>query len=249
MPEYLYPGVYVEEIDTGNKPIEGVSTSTVGFLGIAERGPVEPTLITSFDEFRRAFGTYVREDDGTDRYLAYSVEGFFQNGGKRCFVQRVFHNDPDTPDNSAKRAVKAFGGMTVWAIGPGKSGNSIAVFINNAGLDPTDATKDSTKLFKLTVAYWHDGKPADPVIDPNTHTFRVAPSQIEVFDNISAVSRATTFYEGEINDVSDLIVVRQAADGRPDNNPNADTSPPGDPIFLENGSDGSPDAVRLSETD
>ncbi len=42
MPEYLYPGVYVEEIDTGNKPIEGVSTSTAGFLGIAERGATTP---------------------------------------------------------------------------------------------------------------------------------------------------------------------------------------------------------------
>ena len=48
MPEYLSPGVYVEEVDTGNKPIEGVATSTAGFLGVAERGPTEPTLVTSF---------------------------------------------------------------------------------------------------------------------------------------------------------------------------------------------------------
>src|ERR1700722_10361523 len=88
MPEYLYPGVYVEEVDTGNKPIEGVSTSTVGFVGIAERGPLEPTLITSFSEFRRIFGDYVKEGDN-DRYLAYGVEGFFVNGGLRCFVTRV----------------------------------------------------------------------------------------------------------------------------------------------------------------
>ncbi len=51
MPEYLTPGVYVEELNTGNKPIEGVSTSTVGFLGVAERGPGGPgsaKLITSY---------------------------------------------------------------------------------------------------------------------------------------------------------------------------------------------------------
>ena len=60
MADYLYPGVYIEEIDTGNKPIEGVSTSIVGFLGIAERGPQQPTLITSFPDFVRTFGGNVR---------------------------------------------------------------------------------------------------------------------------------------------------------------------------------------------
>ena len=49
MPEYLAPGVFVEEIDTGNKPIEGVSTSTTGVVGITERGPVDvPILVTSY---------------------------------------------------------------------------------------------------------------------------------------------------------------------------------------------------------
>src|SRR5580704_976191 len=93
MPEYLYPGVYVEEVDTGNKPIEGVSTSTVGFLGIAQRGPLQATLITSFTDFTRTFGRYVKEGL-EDRYLAYAVEGFFQNGGERCFVMRVTQAPP-----------------------------------------------------------------------------------------------------------------------------------------------------------
>src|ERR1700753_4127464 len=107
MPEYLYPGVYVEEVDTGNKPIEGVSTSTVGFLGIAERGPVTATYIHSFTDFKRTFGGYytyytdnsknppVPVPPGTanstanQAYLAYAVEGFFLNGGLRCWVARV----------------------------------------------------------------------------------------------------------------------------------------------------------------
>ena len=47
MPEYLAPAVYVEEVDTGTKPIEGVSTSTTGMIGVTERGPVNvPTLVT-----------------------------------------------------------------------------------------------------------------------------------------------------------------------------------------------------------
>jgi len=49
MPEYLAPGVYVEEIEIGAKPIEGVSTSTAGFVGMAEKGPIDqPTLITNW---------------------------------------------------------------------------------------------------------------------------------------------------------------------------------------------------------
>src|SRR5215469_3242906 len=119
MPEYLYPGVYVEEVDTGNKPIEGVSTSTAGFLGIAERGPITPTLLTSFGDYQRSFGSYVKDPDGTDHYLAYAIEGFFQNGGRRCFVQRVVHVDTQTPGNSAATASNTAGGMKITATGPG----------------------------------------------------------------------------------------------------------------------------------
>ena len=64
MPEYLAPGVYVEEIDTGAKPIEGVSTSTCGMVGVAERGPVDvPVLVTSVGEYARWFGGLLRAGD------------------------------------------------------------------------------------------------------------------------------------------------------------------------------------------
>ncbi len=91
MPEYLAPGVYVEEVDTGSKPIEGVSTSTAGMVGMTRRGPIRglPKLVTSFAEFRRKFGGYLNSDFGNHRYLAYAVEGFFQNGGKRVYIKRV----------------------------------------------------------------------------------------------------------------------------------------------------------------
>lgn len=100
MPEYLAPGVYVEEIDTGAKPIEGVSTSTCGMVGVTERGPVDvPVLITSVGEFSRWYGGLLRagEDYGSHRYLPHAVEGFFTNGGKRVYVVR-------TVDPSATRA-------------------------------------------------------------------------------------------------------------------------------------------------
>jgi hypothetical protein len=95
MPEYLAPGVYVEEVEIGAKPIEGVSTSTAGFLGYAERGPLnKPTLVTSFAEFEMIFGGFLPALKGSDdlnkiRWLAYAVSGFFENGGKRAFITRV----------------------------------------------------------------------------------------------------------------------------------------------------------------
>jgi len=90
IPEYLTPGVYIEEIEIGAKPIEGVSTSTAGMVGVTEIGPLnKPTLITSFPEFSKIFGGYLSEDHGEDRYLPYAVDGFFQNGGQRVYVTRI----------------------------------------------------------------------------------------------------------------------------------------------------------------
>ena len=81
MPEYLSPGVYVEEVSSGSKPIEGVSTSTAGFAGQTERGPTAPRLVTSWLEYQRWYGSYA-----TDGYLPYATQGFFDNGGQRVFI-------------------------------------------------------------------------------------------------------------------------------------------------------------------
>ncbi len=96
MAEYLSPGVYVEEFDSGSKPMEGVGTSTAGFIGLAERGPVVgvPQLVTNFADFKRTYGGYLSENEfGEYRFLAYAVEQFFLNGGSRCFVTRVAPSD------------------------------------------------------------------------------------------------------------------------------------------------------------
>ena len=90
MPEYLAPAVYIEEVDTGSKPIEGVSTSTAGMIGLTERGPIDiPILITSAGEFQRWFGQYLDDSFGDHRYLPHAIEGFFTNGGKRVYVTRI----------------------------------------------------------------------------------------------------------------------------------------------------------------
>ncbi len=99
MAEYLSPGVYVEEFDSAGQPLAGVSTSTAGFIGIAERGPVEglPVLVTGMNDFKRNFGGYLSENQfGPYRYLAYAVEHYFMNGGSRAYITRVAPSDAAT---------------------------------------------------------------------------------------------------------------------------------------------------------
>ena len=90
----MSPGVYIEEVETGAKPIEGVSTSTAGMVGLTQKGPLnQPTLVTSFSEFQRLFGGYLDISHGDYRFLPHAVEGFFQNGGKRVYINRVAATD------------------------------------------------------------------------------------------------------------------------------------------------------------
>ncbi len=96
MAEYLAPGVYVEEFESGPKAMEGVGTSTAGFVGLAVRGPVigRPVLLTSFADYQRRFGGYLSElSYGGYRYLPNCVEQFFTNGGSTCYVMRVAPED------------------------------------------------------------------------------------------------------------------------------------------------------------
>ncbi|MEL7097501.1 MAG: phage tail sheath subtilisin-like domain-containing protein [Pseudomonadota bacterium] len=98
MPEYLAPGVYIEETPSANKAIQGASTSTAGMVGVTERGPVGvPTLITSAGQFKRVFGgllnhntaTYAHATDQAKDALPHAIAGFFANGGSRVYVVRV----------------------------------------------------------------------------------------------------------------------------------------------------------------
>src|ERR1700742_2603523 len=81
----LSPGVYVEEVDRGSKPIESVGTNTVGFLGETMMGPAnQAVLITNWSQFVKTFGDFTQST-----HLAHAVYGFFNNGGSRCFVVNV----------------------------------------------------------------------------------------------------------------------------------------------------------------
>ena len=126
MAEYLSPGVYVEEYDSAPRSIEGVGTSTAGFVGLAERGPVAgaPSLVTNFSSFTKQFGGFLSEFEyGEYRYLANSVEQFFANGGTRCYVSRVVPAD-------AKKASANAGILKLEATNEGKWGNRIQLSLS-----------------------------------------------------------------------------------------------------------------------
>jgi uncharacterized protein len=95
---YLSPGVYVEEVDRGSKPIEAVGTNTVGFLGESARGPVnEAVLCTNWSQFVKTFGDFGQ----CSPHLAHGIYGFFNNGGSRCFVVNVGAPAEDTSKPAA----------------------------------------------------------------------------------------------------------------------------------------------------
>ncbi len=98
MPEYLAPGVYVEETSFRAKSIEGVGTSTTAFVGPTRKGPYRvdtdaqevPELLTSFGDFERIYGGIADFDfTPATNYLAHAVRAFFNEGGSRLYVSRV----------------------------------------------------------------------------------------------------------------------------------------------------------------
>ena len=150
MAEYLSPGVYVEEFESGGKPMEGVGTSTAGFIGLAERGPIQgvPQLITNFADFKRNYGGYLSENEfGEYRFLAYAVEHFFINGGSRCFVSRVAPQDAKCSEGYAPD--KEGAAINFAAKNPGIWGDDIRIVV-------TPASKTKTQI--LEVVNTADGK-------------------------------------------------------------------------------------------
>lgn len=134
MPEYLTPGVYVEEVSFRSKSIEGVATSTTGFVAVTRYGPVahaggpttnRPRLITNFREFEEVFGGLedLEIDGGRTNYAAHAARAFFMNGGQRLYVARVYAQG--ATDGVARRVVPAGGGSVTWsARWPGRYGEA-----------------------------------------------------------------------------------------------------------------------------
>jgi hypothetical protein len=147
MPTYLSPGVYVEEVDSGSRPIEGVGTAVAAFAGLAQQGPYnEPTLVTNWSQFTQVFGDFM-----PGSYLAHAVYGYFLNGGGICYVIRVGGNSNGAATTSARGELTAgsdtkLGAYRVIALEGGAAGNDLTV--ETTYPKGTDAPADS---FTITV--------------------------------------------------------------------------------------------------
>jgi phage tail sheath protein FI len=159
MPEYLAPGVYVEETSYRTKAIEGVSTTTTGFIGPTRYGPwkLDPDIVTSLGEFERTYGdgqklSFAPETGGPDlvqdNYLWHAARAFFTEGGKRLYVSRVFR--PLTAATADKtqdgRAVKTLPGVTLRARYPGSFGNFTLNFKVKIGPNVLGALNDKPTI-------------------------------------------------------------------------------------------------------
>lgn len=130
MPTYLSPGVYVEEVDSGSRPIEGVGTAVAAFVGFASSGPFNaPTLITNWSQYTSTFGDFLE-----GAYLAHSVYGYFQNGGGACYVVRIGEGGsaPQAQAELPASTGSGAGSFSVRALESGPEGNGLSVEITDA---------------------------------------------------------------------------------------------------------------------
>ena len=200
MASYLHPGVYIEEIPSGSKPIEGVSTSTAAFIGSSFRGSVNtPTLIGTWDEYVQLFGDYTQSsgvEDDQDA-MALAVRAFYQNGGKAAYICRVHRETAAAVSSSAMLQNTTpdpdVDILTVTASSEGDWGDDLRI-----------AIVDNTSSFELHVG-----------------TGDFLTSTYEVFKDLSLDPGDDNFVEKIINDGSNLIQV-SVEDGVTDF-PDADT--------------------------
>src|SRR4051794_34451395 len=122
MPTFLHPGVYVSEVPSGARSIEGAPTSTTIFVGETERGPTGPVKIKNRTEYEALFGGYfrVRDDDSpspkpTRVLTTYAMDGYYRNGGSTAYILRAIKDGKP----AAREAV--------LASSPGIWGNSVSV--------------------------------------------------------------------------------------------------------------------------
>ena len=134
MPKYLSPGVYVEEVEAGSRPIEGVGTAVAAFVGLAARGPTNtPTLVTNWSQFTQTFGDFI---EGS--YLAHAVYGYFLNGGGAAYVVRDRRRRRDADGHrpsSPSSKDKASPPTASSALEAGPGGNDITVEVAALGRD------------------------------------------------------------------------------------------------------------------
>jgi Bacteriophage tail sheath protein len=160
MPTYLSPGVYVEEVDRGSKPIEGVGTAVAAFVGFTAKAPmddpsdpdgIKPRLITNWAQFESAFGGFVE-----GAMLPHAVYGYFNNGGGVCYVCRIPHARGTTaPRKALPSAAKSE--LETLEITALEDGSKIEVVIDPASPSDDKGTPPSSFTMRVRV----DGQEAE----------------------------------------------------------------------------------------
>lgn len=185
--ETLHPGVYIQEVSSGVRPIEGASTSTAAFVGVTERGPVDRALmVTSFTEYQRIYGSFL-----SGYFLAHSALQFFNNGGKRLYVARVASNavaaSVSLGDRQTTSPPDTTAALTVTANSPGAWGNKLLV-------DVSDASQSANE-FRLVVK---QEQTANPLVT----------TMLENYDSLSIDPDAPNFIEKVVNSKSKYVQVK-----------------------------------------
>ena len=178
MPQYFHPGVYIEEIERGPRPIEGVPTSLPAFLGEAERGPTMPQLVTSYKDYQRWFGDVF--DD--QKFLPYAANGYFENGGTQAYICRLVGGD-------AKTAQLEAGDFFIQAAGAGLWGKRVYVAV----VDSKTTDKDNKPVgFRIRIAYWNANPPG--TFDFDDPRPAVRPDYTEDFDDLVADESSSDYF-------------------------------------------------------
>ncbi len=196
MPTYLHPGVYVEEIPSGSKPIEGVGTSTAAFVGYTTKGPIgEPNLIFKWDDYVKEYGGIrdLKKQKIGDP-MGLSVAAFFQNGGGKAYIVRIAKGKTakkaagylDHPEDIGKKALK------FTAINEGEWANKIIIEINKSKIDDDDGEN----LYDITIT-------EEQVDEFNNKTFDVK----ESFQSVSLNPDKPLFISNVIDGDSNFVTV------------------------------------------
>jgi uncharacterized protein len=195
MPTYLTPGVYVEEVPSASKPIEGVGTSIAAFVGLAPGGPVNvPMRISNWTQFARIYGDQNEPDNGPfmpGAYLAHSVYGFFQNGGALCWIVRVGGGDDGAQRRMAALPAASDASLEAFrAIAKGDSDADITLNLEEEG---GGAGPDAT--YKLTVN---------------------AGDQTEVHEGLTLNKKVKSYLVTKVNSASKLIKLEETGASLPE---------------------------------
>lgn len=212
MPEFVPPGVYVEETGTAPQPIEGVATSVAGFVGPTERGPEDIRYIASWSEFYQWFGGHLGVHKS---YLSYAVQGFFDNGGNQCVVGRVVKGAANSITvSTASLLLDAAASVEFLACGRGEWGNNILVRVTESSR-ANQQIEEATNWVRVQVLYFLGSTPpdstnvADPFNpNPQADVGKRQPEVVEDFDKLSLVKSDSNFMAAVINARSKLVRVR-----------------------------------------